>query len=73
MARCHVGVHTIKSHGFKVAKFHKHDWLIVLLLVGLEIGLNVINPFYRFVGEDMMMDLKYPLKDNTVPFWAVPV
>ncbi|KAJ8464160.1 hypothetical protein OPV22_026712 [Ensete ventricosum] len=31
------------------------------------------EPFHRFVGRDMMIDLKYPLKSNTVPFWAVPV
>lgn len=33
----------------------------------------IIHPFYRFVGKDMMTDLKYPMKENTVPFWAVPV
>ncbi|XP_011076212.1 lipid phosphate phosphatase 2-like isoform X1 [Sesamum indicum] len=64
--------HTIKSHGGQLARNHKHDWLILLLLVVIEIVLNVINPFYRFVGEDMMTDLKYPMKDNTVPVWAVP-
>lgn len=56
-----------------MARDHKHDWLILLLLVMLEIILLVIHPFYRFVGKDMMDDLKYPLKDNTVPVWAVPV
>lgn len=50
-----------------------HDWLMILGLVVIEILLNVINPFYRFVGEGMMTDLMYPLKPNTVPFWAVPV
>ncbi|KAJ9708272.1 hypothetical protein PVL29_000369 [Vitis rotundifolia] len=39
----------------------------------IEIILLVIHPFYRFVGKDMMDDLKYPLKDNTVPVWAVPI
>lgn len=67
------GAHTIKTHGAKVVKKHKHDWLILLLLVVIDIVLNVIHPFYRFVGKDMMTDLKYPLKDNTVPVWAVPV
>ncbi|RVW16970.1 putative lipid phosphate phosphatase 3, chloroplastic [Vitis vinifera] len=67
------GCHTIKSHGVQVARDHKHDWLILLLLVMLEIILLVIHPFYRFVGKDMMDDLKYPLKDNTVPVWAVPI
>lgn len=65
--------HTIKSHGRQLARDHKHDWLILLLLVVIEITLNVINPFYRFVGEGMMGDLMYPLKENTVPIWAVPV
>ncbi|KAL3510705.1 hypothetical protein ACH5RR_030106 [Cinchona calisaya] len=65
--------HTVKSHGAKVARSHKHDWLILLLLVTLEVILNVIHPFYRFVGKDMLTDLKYPMKDNTVPVWAVPL
>ncbi|XP_010032374.2 lipid phosphate phosphatase 2 isoform X2 [Eucalyptus grandis] len=68
-----LGSHTIQSHGFKVAKVHKHDWLILLLLVVIEAILLIIEPFHRFVGEDMMSDMKYPLKGNTVPFWAVPM
>ncbi|KAK1298810.1 Lipid phosphate phosphatase 2 [Acorus calamus] len=68
-----LGAHTIRSHGFKVARFHMHDWIILILLAVIEVILNVIHPFYRFVGQDMMTDLKYPLKSNTVPFWAVPV
>lgn len=50
-----------------------HDWLILVLLAVIEIVLNIINPFYRFVGKDMMTDLKYPMKENTVPVWSVPV
>lgn len=50
-----------------------HDWLILMLLVVIEVILNVIEPFHRFVGKDMLTDLSYPLKDNTVPTWAVPV
>ncbi|KAL2233390.1 lipid phosphate phosphatase 2 [Sesamum indicum] len=65
--------HTIKSHGGQVARHHKHDWLILILLVVIDIILNIIHPFYRFVGQDMMTDLKYPMKDNTVPVWAVPL
>ncbi|XP_051146147.1 lipid phosphate phosphatase 2-like [Andrographis paniculata] len=65
--------HTIKSHGRRLAKIHKHDWLILLLLVVIEILLNVIHPFYRFVGRGMMDDLRYPMKDNTVPIWTVPL
>ncbi|CAK9151280.1 unnamed protein product [Ilex paraguariensis] len=67
------GTHTIKSHGAHVARIHIHDWLILLLLVVIEIVLNIIHPFYCFVGEHMMSDLKYPMKENTVPFWAVPM
>lgn len=50
-----------------------HDWLILLLLVVIEVVLNVIEPFHRFVGKDMLTDLSYPLQDNTVPIWAVPI
>ncbi|XVE84891.1 hypothetical protein DITRI_Ditri17bG0048100 [Diplodiscus trichospermus] len=73
MPEIQLGAHTVRSHGVKVARTHMHDWLILLLLVVIEVILNVIEPFHRFVGEDMMTDLKYPLKDNTVPFWAVPM
>ncbi|KAK9934683.1 hypothetical protein M0R45_021818 [Rubus argutus] len=65
--------YTIKSHGAALAKSHKHDWLILLLLVVIEVVMYIIHPFYRFVGKDMMTDLKYPMKENTVPFWAVPI
>lgn len=66
-----VGCHTIKSHGAKVARSHMHDWFIFLLLIAIDIGLNAIEPFHRFVGD--LTDLSYPLKGNTVPFWAVPL
>ncbi|GMN38647.1 hypothetical protein TIFTF001_007878 [Ficus carica] len=68
-----IGAHTIRSHGAAVARNHMHDWMILVILVVIEVILFVIHPFYRFVGKDMMDDLKYPLKDNTVPVWAVPV
>ncbi|XP_017222188.2 putative lipid phosphate phosphatase 3, chloroplastic isoform X1 [Daucus carota subsp. sativus] len=67
------GMHTIWSHGTTVARTHMHDWFILLLLLCVEIILNIIHPFNRFVGKDMMSDLKYPLKDNTVPLWTVPI
>lgn len=73
MPEIQLGAHTIRSHGTQVARLHMHDWLILMLLVVIEVVLNVIEPFHRFVGEDMMEDLKYPLQDNTVPVWAVPV
>lgn len=64
--------HTLRSHGVTVARTHMHDWLILLFLVVFEVILYIIHPFYRFVGKDMMVDLKYPLKSNTVPVWVVP-
>ncbi|KAK3189391.1 hypothetical protein Dsin_028952 [Dipteronia sinensis] len=73
MREIDLGAHTIKSHGARVARTHMHDWIILLLLAVIEGVLFAIHPFYRFVGEDMMTDLKYPLKDNTVPVWAVPI
>jgi diacylglycerol diphosphate phosphatase/phosphatidate phosphatase len=65
--------YTIKSHGASLARNHRQDWIILVLLLVIEVILNVIRPFHRFVGKDMMTDLKYPLKDNSVPVWAVPV
>ncbi|KAM0858453.1 hypothetical protein ACQ4PT_047837 [Festuca glaucescens] len=64
---------TIRSHGVRVARSHAYDWLVLLLLVAVEVLLNVIEPFHRFVGAGMMTDLSYPMKSNTVPVWAVPV
>jgi len=63
----------LKTHGGKVARLHGFDWAVLLLLVAADVGLNLIEPFHRFVGEDMLTDLRYPLKSNTVPVWAVPV
>ncbi|KAJ4972794.1 hypothetical protein NE237_005968 [Protea cynaroides] len=73
MREVQLGAHTVRSHGIMVAKSHKHDWLILMLLVVIEIILIYIHPFRRFVGKGMMTDLKYPLKENTVPLWAVPL
>ncbi|KAL5745071.1 hypothetical protein ACOSP7_026217 [Xanthoceras sorbifolium] len=65
--------HTVKSHGTTVARTHLHDWVILLLLAVVAIILTFVHPYYRFVGKDMMYDLKYPFKKNTVPIWAVPI
>ncbi|KAH7533930.1 hypothetical protein FEM48_Zijuj04G0183800 [Ziziphus jujuba var. spinosa] len=74
MQEVQLGSHTVRSHGVTVARTHMHDWLILMLLVLIEIiSLYVIHPFYRYVGKDMMTDLRYPLKSNTVPVWAVPM
>ncbi|CAL1408627.1 unnamed protein product [Linum trigynum] len=73
MREVDLGAHTIKSHGGRVAKNHKYDWLILVVLGVMEVILFIIHPFYRFVGKDMMEDLRYPFKDNTVPTWSVPL
>ncbi|GMI63416.1 LIPID PHOSPHATE PHOSPHATASE 3, lipid phosphate phosphatase 3 [Hibiscus trionum] len=73
MQEVHLGSHTVRSHGAAVARTHMHDWLILLLLVVIEVILYIIHPFYRFVGKDMMEDVRYPFKSNTVPVWAVPM
>ncbi|KAI4350964.1 hypothetical protein L6164_005366 [Bauhinia variegata] len=67
------GCYTIKSHGSKVIRAHKLDWLILLLLVAIELLLDGMEPFHRYVGEEMMTDLKYPYKQETVPFLAAQV
>ncbi|XP_027073235.1 lipid phosphate phosphatase 2 isoform X2 [Coffea arabica] len=73
MREAQLGAHTVRTHGVTLARKHMHDWLILMLLAAIVVILNVINPFYRYVGKDMMADLKYPMKENTVPVWAVPV
>ncbi|XP_050149967.1 lipid phosphate phosphatase 2-like isoform X1 [Malus sylvestris] len=74
MPEMQLGSHTLRSHGVKVAKLlHKYDWLILLLLAAVDVTLNLIEPFHRFVGKEMMTDLKYPFQKDTIPFWAVPI
>ncbi|KAG2599960.1 hypothetical protein PVAP13_5KG484600 [Panicum virgatum] len=63
----------ITSHGSKVARLHMYDWIVLVLLAVVDGVLNIIEPFHRFVGSEMMTDLRYPMKDNTVPFWSVPI
>lgn len=64
---------TMQSHGVRIARSHAYDWLALLLLVAVEGILNAIEPYHRFVGQGMMTDLRYPMKSNTVPVWAVAV
>lgn len=56
-----------------MARTHKLDWLVLVLLVILDLFLDASEPFHRFVGEGMMMDLKYPYKHETIPFRVVQV
>ncbi|KAJ7975167.1 lipid phosphate phosphatase 2 [Quillaja saponaria] len=73
MTNVQLGCYTVQSHGGKVARVHMQDWLILLLLAVIDFMLNIIEPFHRFVGQDMMTDLKYPFKNDTIPFWGVPL
>ncbi|KAG8087157.1 hypothetical protein GUJ93_ZPchr0010g11080 [Zizania palustris] len=73
MVDIQLGGHTIRSHGTRVARVHMYDWIILLCLAVVDALLNIIEPFHRFVGRNMMTDLSYPLKGNTIPFWAVPL
>ncbi|RWR85510.1 lipid phosphate phosphatase 2-like protein isoform X1 [Cinnamomum micranthum f. kanehirae] len=73
MPEIQLGGHTIASHGVKLARLHVLDWLIVVLLGTIELILKFVAPFNRFIGEDMMTDIKYPMKSNIVPFWAVQI
>ncbi|CAO1948391.1 unnamed protein product [Urochloa humidicola] len=57
----------------RVVRSHLWDWIALLLLVAVDVLLNLVEPFHRFVGEGMMADLRYPLHSNTVPIWGVPI
>ncbi|XP_019459755.1 PREDICTED: probable lipid phosphate phosphatase 4 [Lupinus angustifolius] len=63
----------IQSTGCKLALSHKQDWLILVLLGAIEGVLNIIEPFHRYIGKDMMADLMFPFKEDTIPMWAVPI
>ncbi|KVI07472.1 Phosphatidic acid phosphatase/chloroperoxidase, N-terminal [Cynara cardunculus var. scolymus] len=67
------GAHTICSHGKELAREHSHDWMVLILLASIDLFLNIIEPFHRYVGEEMMVDMKYPFYEkDTIPMYAVP-
>ncbi|KAI3848417.1 hypothetical protein MKX03_036265 [Papaver bracteatum] len=66
-------VHTVRSHGARVARSHIYDWIILFLLMVLYLIIYLVHPFRRYVGRDMMTDLRFPLKEVTVRFWVVPL
>lgn len=72
-AHTQLGSHTIQTHGVRLVRKHTHDWVVLILLAALVIGLHYAPPFKRFVGEDMMTGIRYPVKPSTVPGWAVPI
>ncbi|KAG2271564.1 hypothetical protein Bca52824_066119 [Brassica carinata] len=73
MGKITLGSHTVKSHGWKVAREHLIDWIILVLLGIVIIVLNIMEPFHRYIGPDMLTDLTFPLYQDTIPIWAVPI
>ena len=65
--------HTIQTHGASLARKHTHDWFVLILLAAIVVALHYVPAFSRFVGRDMMIDIRYPVKPSTVPAWGVPV
>ncbi|MCO5605100.1 hypothetical protein L7F22_059280 [Adiantum nelumboides] len=65
-------IHTLRAASYKLFRFHLHDWLALIALAVIYGILNLIDPFYRYVGEQFIQDYMYPLKSNTIPFQAVP-
>lgn len=59
---------------FGVARQRIADWVSVAGLAMLFLTLELwVPPYVRFIPESQLDDLKYPLKEDTVPSWLVPV
>jgi hypothetical protein len=54
----------LRAHGSRVARLHLFDWLVLALLAIIGVALNLVEPFHRFVGEDMMTSLRYPMYEG---------
>lgn len=54
---------------------HWKDWIFVIILLILEVILQIIHPYKRYVGAHMFVtgELMYPMRNQTVPTYAVPV
>ncbi|CAI7804638.1 unnamed protein product [Closterium sp. NIES-53] len=52
---------------------HILDWVVFVLITAGSIALDSVHPFQQFVNADYMQKYMYPLKPDSVPFWAVPV
>ncbi|CAI5495500.1 unnamed protein product [Closterium sp. Naga37s-1] len=52
---------------------HILDWVVFVLITAGSIAVDAIHPFQQFVNADYMQKYMYPLKPDSVPFWAVPV
>ncbi|XP_004364008.1 lipid phosphate phosphatase 3 [Capsaspora owczarzaki ATCC 30864] len=42
------------------------DWFVILLMIGAELGLQVVKPYERLVLQEDLDELKYPLLGNTI-------
>eukprot|EP00271_Cylindrocystis_brebissonii_P015330 TRINITY_DN3788_c0_g1_i1.p1 TRINITY_DN3788_c0_g1~~TRINITY_DN3788_c0_g1_i1.p1 ORF type:complete len:298 (-),score=28.83 TRINITY_DN3788_c0_g1_i1:37-930(-) len=49
------------------------DWIFLLLLIVVDVGLSLLPTFERYISKDMLEGITYPLKGNSVPTPAVPV
>ncbi|XP_039837253.1 uncharacterized protein LOC120697933 [Panicum virgatum] len=38
----------LTTHGGKVARLHLVDWVVLALLVAVDVGLNLVEPFHRY-------------------------
>jgi diacylglycerol diphosphate phosphatase/phosphatidate phosphatase len=59
----------------KLFLHHWKDWVFVVFLIIMEVVLNVIHPYKRYLGKEMFVtgEYMYPLMKQTVPAAAVPV
>eukprot|EP00270_Netrium_digitus_P009842 TRINITY_DN3017_c0_g1_i1.p1 TRINITY_DN3017_c0_g1~~TRINITY_DN3017_c0_g1_i1.p1 ORF type:complete len:279 (-),score=52.49 TRINITY_DN3017_c0_g1_i1:361-1197(-) len=70
------GVHPGRIHVTLKQMLHKYwvDWLTLALLMATDGAINVLfPPFHRYIDQEQLKDLMYPLKSNTVPAWTVPI
>jgi hypothetical protein len=58
-----------------LVKYHWTDWVCLVILIIIEIILEVIHPYKRYVGPKNFItgELLYPMHSQTIPFYAVPV
>lgn len=54
-------------------KRYLFDWFLLFVLIVCSGLVNLIHPFHRYVNEEILKSLMFPLKDNTIPSAIVPV
>jgi diacylglycerol diphosphate phosphatase / phosphatidate phosphatase len=58
--------YTIQTHGATLARKHTYDWVVLILLAAIVVVLHYTPAFSRFVGRDMITDIRYPVKPTTI-------